>query len=473
MTNTATVSLTTAFIDLSTFDEIESWLYGGRSVNKFRKVIRKSAWFTVIAAQLNKCGTTGDFDQEVQAMFSRAGDYIRDVWLRVELPQIETNAGFQARWTRNIGHNIIDEAYLQFNDLVVNKITNYQMDFLRGFMLSASKRSGYDSMIGNVNRLANPYATVDPEDYKTNGPISLPRYAMNIPLPFWFTRSPSDAIIQAACPFNDIKLTVKFRPWQDLLIVDELLPSNTTTGYSTRPVPSPNWDTVLRNSTVRLQACQVWAHYAVIPNGDREKIGEEADIDVMIEQVQTIPATSFAPSTNQQRGIDLRFAHSIRAIFFAMRNTTYRNEWSNYSTHATKGFGSGRNHYNGIIFGDSDPDAVDPINRAVLTYENVDRVNMFADYYSMVAPYYTACSIPDSVGYHVLPYCNRLDCNQPDGSTNFARLASVTLNIEASDTAVATNSNTTGIRSTFDIIITACSNTILRFSSGSAGFPVV
>jgi hypothetical protein len=88
--STATVSLTTAFIDLSTFDEIEcspgaalrrrlhARLYGGKSVNRFRRIIRKSAWFTVIAAQLNKCGTTGDFNAEMQAMFSRAGDYIRD-----------------------------------------------------------------------------------------------------------------------------------------------------------------------------------------------------------------------------------------------------------------------------------------------------------------------------------------------------------------------------------------------------------
>ena len=59
-----------------------------------------------IAAQLNKCGTTGDFNSEMSAMFSRAGDYIRDVWLRVELPEVVSNPGYQARWTRNIGHNM-------------------------------------------------------------------------------------------------------------------------------------------------------------------------------------------------------------------------------------------------------------------------------------------------------------------------------------------------------------------------------
>jgi hypothetical protein len=397
----------------------------------------------------------------------------------VELPEIVTVPGFQARWTPNIGHNLIDEAYLQFNDLVVNKITNYHMDFLRGFMVCASKKAGYDCMIGNVAKLTNPYLTVDPDEFRVKQGTSLPRYPLNIPLPFWFTRNPSDAIIHAACPFNDIKLTIKFRPWQDLLIVDELLPAGTATGFSTRPIASPNWNTVLTTSTVRLQSCQVWAHYAVIPNGDREKVGEEADIDVMIEQIQTIPATSFAPATNDQRGIDLRFSNSIRAIFFAMRNTAWRSEWSNYSTHTTVGNSSSVNaasHVYGITFGNNNVSADDPIARAVLTYENVDRVNMFSDYYSMVAPYYTAVSIPDSIGYHVLPYCNRLDSNQPDGTTNFARLASVTLNLEASLAAIDCNTAApvgSHLRSTFDIIITACSNTILRFSSGSAGFPVV
>ena len=123
------VSLTTAFIDLSTFDEIEAFLYGGLSVNRFRKTIRRSAWFTIIAAQLNKVGTTGDFDSGMQAVFSRAGDYVRDFWMRVELPEIRTNPGFQACWTRNIGHNLIDTAELMYNDLVVNRLTSCPVAF--------------------------------------------------------------------------------------------------------------------------------------------------------------------------------------------------------------------------------------------------------------------------------------------------------------------------------------------------------
>ena len=77
-------------------------------------------------------------------------------------------------------------------------------------------------MIGNVACLVNPYATV--ERYDAESTIALPRTALNIPLPFWFTRDPSDAILQVACPFNDVKLMIRLRPWQKLLIIQERRP---------------------------------------------------------------------------------------------------------------------------------------------------------------------------------------------------------------------------------------------------------
>lgn len=503
--STATVSLTTAFIDLSTYDEIECWLYGGKSVNKFRKVIRKSAWFTVIAAQLNRCGTVGDFGTEMQAMFSRAGDYIRDVWLRVELPEIRTTAPFQARWTKNIGHNLIEEAYLHFNDLAVNKLTSFHLDFLHAFMTPPGKENGYQNMIGNISPLVNPYAEYYGLDAIRGGDgaggtvpaqvVPLPRSVLNIPLPFYFTHDPSDSIIQAACPFNDVRVTIKFRNWEDLLIFDKVGTTIDMTVGETGVLKvgrqaGSNGALVTPQEALepglipRLLCPQVWAHYAVIPNGDREKIGEESDIDVVISQVQTIPPVSYNPASQGSRGVDLRFAHSIRAIFFAMRNSTLRNEWSNYSTHVPRGGGARENE---PALNMKPVGSGNPIERAVLTYENVDRVNMSADYYTLVAPWYSAVSIPHDTGYHLLSYANRLDCLQPDGSTNFARLASVNLNIFPTLLAQAQSAATPASFATlnqwspewkleparFDIIITASSISILRFSSGSAGFPIL
>ena len=145
-----------------------------------------------------------------------------------------------------------------------------------------------------------------------------------------------------------------------------------------------------------------------------------------------------------------------------------------------------------------------PVARAVLTYENVDRVNMQSDYFTHVAPFYTATTVPNEPGYHLLPYCNNLGVLQPDGSTNFARLASVNLNLEVTSAAqiqakgmanmsvehwddnhvyeqtdpgvLAGNPReyeeyVSGLK--YEVIITASSLSILRMASGSAGFPVL
>ena len=118
---------------------------------------------------------------------------------------------------------------------------------------------------------------------------------------------------------------------------------------------------------------------------------------------------------------------------------------------------------------------------------------MPADYYTMVAPYYSAVRIPSETGHHLLSYANRLagfgtgEALQPDGSTNFARLASVNLNVECSQACIRQAAPVSQLPAntpvwdadyhtapgTFDLIITASSLSILRFSAGSAGSAVV
>ena len=194
-----------------------------------------------------------------------------------------------------------------------------------------------------------------------------------------------------------------------------------------------------------------------------------------------------SPLSQPQKGVDLRFAQSIRALFFAMRNTTIPSEFSNYSTHVPLGM----QNTPGVVF--RPVGSSDPVARAILSYENVDRVNMPADYFTMVSPYYSAVRIPVETGYHLLSYTNKLagfgtgEALQADGSTNFARLASVNLSIECSPTAIlqatplAQMPPNTPVydpeyrtaQAKYDLIITASSLNVLRFSAGSVGFPVL
>ena len=171
--NTTSSNLTAAFVDLATYDEPEKYFYGGNdAVTYFVKKLRKATWFSVAPCVLSISGGNPGFGQAWGYKISRAGDYLLRTWLRVQLPgvtlagssqsQVSTPVGAwnwsdcALRWTQNIGHNLIREINISFNDLVAERMDSYFLDFWSAFTIPAGKRNGYDNMIGNVAQLNNP-----------------------------------------------------------------------------------------------------------------------------------------------------------------------------------------------------------------------------------------------------------------------------------------------------------------------------
>ena len=182
MTTTGS-NITSGFIDLATFDEIEKYQYGSnQAFAYFVRETRKSTWFTQVPVILSRSSGAAGFNQEWSVSISRAGDYLLQAWLRLTIPEVTLLPGNQfgangrIRWTRNFMHNLIREACISFNDLVAERFDNYFLDFWTAFTVSASKRVGYDNMIGNVDSLIAPHVVGDP----------LVSQNLNLPLPFFF-----------------------------------------------------------------------------------------------------------------------------------------------------------------------------------------------------------------------------------------------------------------------------------------------
>jgi hypothetical protein len=179
-----------AFVDLATFDELESnYLVGGKNhVTYFMRETKRSSWFSQIPVNLNKASGQVAFGQEYSVTVSRSGDYLTHAWLRIELPRVELNSSeymwggadvmtsvtfndpiksnemtgvngngtttinvpgrvlyhllgpsARLRWTKNLAHNLIQKLYLSFNELNAVEITNTWLDFWAEFMLPHEK----------------------------------------------------------------------------------------------------------------------------------------------------------------------------------------------------------------------------------------------------------------------------------------------------------------------------------------------
>lgn len=453
MASICTSNVTSAFIDLATFDEIEKYLYGGPDATAyFVRETRKSTWFSQVPVVLSRASGSPAFGQEWAVSISRAGDYLLQTWLRLQTPEValsdQNNYGADGRlrWTRNLMHNIVRECCITFNDLVAARFDNYHLDFWAAFTVPAGKRNGYNNMIGNTAPLIQPHAIGDP----------LPSATLNLPLPFFYGRDSGVALPTAALPYNEMRINFSFRDWQDLLILEDISVVNAeqrkdvVVGVDIAAAPV-------------LGVTQVWANYAIVSNDERKRMAC-APRDILIEQVQTAPRQTFAPATNPQPSYDLRFSHAIKVLFFSVRNTTWKSEWSNYMT-ASPVSGA-------LVTNFTPAGSADPILQTSLIYENTNRLaQMGSDYFSLVNPWYHAPVIPNDTGYHMYSYSLDFICLDPMGSTNFGKLTNVSMVPEASQAAQAAAAADFVQR--YEFVVTAVNNNVVRISGGALGFPVL
>lgn len=457
MSSICSSNLTSGFIDLATYDESEKYLYGGPdAIAYFVRETRKSTWFTIVPVTLSKASGQPQFGQEWSVTISRAGDYLINTWLRVTIPSVTLSASGptygatgRVRWTRNLMHNLVRECAITFNDLVAARFDSYHLDFWSAFTVPAGKRTGYNNMIGNINELIQEHAP--------GAANAIPSVTLNLPLPFFYARDSGVALPTAALPYNDVRITFSFRNWNELLILDD-----SVGGTSTCATVSD-----LTTGEPSLQCVQVWSTYAIVSSDERKRMAC-APRDILIEQVQTAPLQTYAPATNSEPSYDIRFSHSIKALFFAVRNKTNSCEWSNYTT-ASPVPGADLVDFYPVC-------ALDPILNTSLVYENTARLScMGSDYFSLVNPWYHAPVIPLETGYHMYSYSLDFFCLDPMGSTNYGKLNNVSITPKASQAAIDAANGAgdpgSGCSSPqrFEFITTCVNYNIVRISGGALG----
>lgn len=425
---TSSTSASTLFIDLATYSESEGFLYGGpESITYFVRSVQKANWFSFIPIQLRQQSTNPDFNQQnCAASVNRSGDYVLSTWFTALIPQIalgiKNTSGVvpnlftdsSIRWTRYLMHNLFSQIWITFNELTLHQFDNYWLDFRFQFIVRGSKRVGYRNMVGDVASLTNP---VGP-----GFPLGTGAY-YSCPFPFWFAEDSGVALPIAALPFNDVKINYNIRNWTQLVVV---YPGTLAVGGPGGPgtgIPATTAEVVQfgTTNTPSLGQPQTNAHYVVVHNDERVKMGD-APRDMLIYQTQEAPVSPFKDVTTQS-SFDLRLSHGIVAFFFAAQNYTTPGEWSNYTTEP---------NYTGL----------DPLADSILMYENTQRLNMNSHYYSIVHPYYFAKAIPEEVGYHMWSYALHPFVHNPSGSTNYSKLANVSI-VQTCSPAAINAANTT------------------------------
>ena len=531
----------TGFIDLATYDNVEKAMYGGsRTITYFMRETVRSTWFSQIPIQMQNSEDDTGFGKNFTVTVSREGDYLMNAWLRVSLKGVSIYCPSDGNWTDPVGkgaetltwtpnfmHNLIESCSLKVNGMVVDELYSEHLDFLSAFTVPKSSRIGYNRMIGNFNSPFKGLGGVNVSGFPAWDPPNLNwQQELFLPLPFFFSKATGLALPLTSLPYNDIKIEFKFRPWRQLL-------ASVNTDCSIVPVNVSQVTTEFGYEEPRIENIQVWGNYAIVTENERKKIGCMKR-DMIIEQNQQLGGCYGSKNLevntiNSTTKIDLRLSGSVKAIFFAARNSSgtadlpYR---SNYTTScpsasditlakiSVSGVGitakitNSANadsvapininlNYDNLMTNDRaglvwNTTVTDPIGSAKILYENDTRMNMEAMYYSLIQPYQHARNVPDSsamkgimslpdpsevsgqpalsVGYHMYSYALSLKNTHPNGSTNFGELANASLVLKPSTSAV---NNLQKGQGPWRVFIGAINQNVLRINKGAMNFPIL
>lgn len=455
--------ITSGFIDLATYDNLERAMYGGSDATTyFVKEHYPVGWFTKLPSLAAKMSGNPAFGQQFSVGVPRSGDYILNAWLVLKTPEVELLAANQLgdngtiRWTKNPMHNIVESVTLSFNDISAQSFNTAYLDAWSEYTMPEAKRTGYYNMIGNTSDLINP-APATGQD----GARVLPAKNLVLPLPFFFSRDSGLALPVVSLPYNEIRITVKLRAIQDLLILQH----NTTGAIS--PIVAADLEGGLPDTV----EANVYMTVALITGDERQAMSSTVR-DMVVEQVQAAPVHMVNPRNAATFHTDMRFSHAVKALMFMVQNVTHPSVGSNY-TCVTPVVGVGNTVLEPAL-------AVDPVKSASLVYENTTRLpDMGVEYYSLVEPWYYATSIPVSTGHHLYSYALSLQDPHPSGSTNYGRLTNASLNVtlsaEATTAAAGGGGDNSGYTTAqkYALIVLAINHNIIRIMNGSMGFPIL
>ena len=296
----------------------------------------------------------------------RYADLLMDCYISVDIPSIwspilppqndttNTNwAPYEFRWIENLGAQMISKVSITCGNQTLQEfsgayiLAQVQRDFI------GTKRSLFDQMSGNTPDLNDPanYGTrvnSYPNAFYTDNPSgaepSIRGRTLYIPLNAWFNLRSQMAFPLIALQYNELHITITFRPINELFQIRDVFDQ-----YNNYPYVAPNFnlyymqmyrflqpppDVTLGPSSY-VDTRTIWnadihlnCTYCFLSN-DESKLFALNEQKYLFKQVYERPYYNISGSTKIQ--LDSIGMVSSHMFFLRRSDANLRNEWSNYT----------------------------------------------------------------------------------------------------------------------------------------------
>ena len=441
------------------------YLTANPQVTFFKQLYRRHSNFAMESIEQVFNGVA-NFGKKVQCIIARNGDLIHRMYLQVTLPSVNLNdpsvsdlSGDQFRWLNWVGHNLINNVYIEIGGTQIDKHYGDWLHIWNELTRTAGKQAGYAEMVGNVPELTNLITKVGPDGGCTNQCLGgdphssaearscCPEYTLYIPFQFWFNRHAGLALPLIALQYHEVRLTLEMNQLQNLIWTNNplILDAINATG---------------------LVAASIYVDYIYLDTDERRRFAQVAH-EYLIEQLQFTGDESITSASNK---IKMAFNHPCKELVWVVQRDSFVTcnpavidpwkgqqpfNYSDYWDRAALESGYAISTVEGLA-------GYNPVAVANIQLNGQDRFSQReGPYFNLVQPFQHHTNIP-AVGINVYSFALNPEDHQPSGTCNFSR-------IDTANMQLTVTNNTVGNGNTAKVRIYATNYNVLRIMAGMGG----
>ena len=272
-----------------------------------------------------------------------------------------TAVGNYASWVESLGFAMIDEMQFSIGSHVVETISGDQMNIINELMKGDTQRQGKN--IGKTGRSGIVLDVNETTIVAANGTAGNPAYAVHttdkrnivtgatgstgrsliIPLNFFFTKHPSQYFpLCAIAGCNDVRVTIKFRSLNELMIIGRHNYLTATTPGGTPLVKKAQVDVTAEQVGVTsavsavpvfaqssgLKKAELRCHYIHVTGPEATTLMNKEHVRLLKlwhHQPHTFTVKNNAKGGDQTKGrfqMDLSFLHPVQELIITVRKTS-------------------------------------------------------------------------------------------------------------------------------------------------------
>lgn len=439
-------------IQLVAYGAQNIYLNGNPKLSFFKKVYKTHTNFSMESIRINVSKNIINFHESttISARLDRNADMINNMYFVFSLPTIfkftdEKNVKEKFNFVRNIGEMIIDNCYINIGGNIIDKQYGEWMHIWNELSIFASKRYGYDKLIGNVPELYSP----DDHGFYEKNDVQIYKRKIYVPLKFWFNKTPGLALPLISMQYHQVDIVFELRPFNHLFTVNDKKPNiEDFRKYFLNTLDDS------QNSIKSEMYLDI--NYIFLDTDERTYFAINS-LDYLIEQVTKIEYKSI----NMHSILDLQLHNPVKEIIWVVSrdDKVKQNRWFDYIDWDYNSYKVRIDHNNTEVT-DSDRNG-EIMRNAKIMFNGLDRIEIKDNYYyNLIQPYQHHTFIPKE-GIYVYSFSLYPENFQPSGCCNMSQINKIQLYLET----IKPLSD----EYKYDISIYAVNYNFLRITAGLAG----